>query len=354
MINLYNAQIANVAFHKVGNLSRGEGVFLSQETTQISDEVMPLIKEYFLKPFREKEEDYFKFTNEVDLEYNEMYNLSKSLFLNGEVDDGQFITLSQSIANYLYQQSGHPHIKSGEVAVVYFQNILIDNEKVDGIGVFKSEIKQDFIQFARQATKLEPKLLQGVNLQKLDKGCLILNTEEEEGYKILSIDTNRYDTKYWLDHFLGLVEFEDSKYQTRKYLKFCQDFAKDIVLPAEDKKEEVMFMNRAFDHFARNDEFEETSFLNSVLENPDLIPEFKNYKADRGAKYSVEDLSSFPVDNTAVSESRKKFKSVLELDTGITIKLDFVNGATADKFVEKGWDAERQMYYYLTYFNQEK
>jgi hypothetical protein len=40
-------------------------------------------------------------------------------------------------------------------------------------------------------------------------------------------------------------------------------------------KEEVMFMNRSVNYFAKNDQFEETNFLNEVLDNPDLIPEFK-------------------------------------------------------------------------------
>jgi hypothetical protein len=31
------------------------------------------------------------------------------------------------------------------------------------------------------------------------------------------------------------------------------------------------------------------------LDNPDLIPEFKNYKVDKGEKYSIEDVTSFPM-----------------------------------------------------------
>ena len=140
---------------------------------------------------------------------------------------------------------------------------------------------------------------------------------------------------------------------TKKYLQFCKDFAKEVVLPAEDKREEVLFMNRAVNHFAKNDEFEETAFLNDVINNPDLIPEFKNYKVDKGAKYSIEDVSSFPIANAAVTDVRRKLKNVIELDTNIQIRLDFINPESAEKFVEKGWDEEKQMYYYLVYFNKE-
>ena len=147
---------------------------------------------------------------------------------------------------------------------------------------------------------------------------------------------------------------QDENFMTKKYLKFCQEFAKEVVLPAEDKQQEVLFMNRAINHFAKNDEFEETAFLNEVMQNPEFIPEFKNYKVDKGAKYSIEDVSSFPIANAAVTDVRRTLKNTIQLDTNIQIKLDFINPESAEKFVEKGWDEEKQMYYYLVYFNKEQ
>lgn len=349
MINLFNAQIETLSVHQVNNKFRGEGVFMTETPYSLTDEIAPLLKEYFFKPFREKDEDYFRFEHDVDLKFHTMHNIATSIFQNPNSAHDQ----SKKIARHLYDQSGHPHIKSGELYVAYLTNVSIDNNVVDAIGIFKSEIKTDFIQFDKEESSLKMRLEQGVNLGKLDKGVLIFNYKKDEGYKILTIDSNRYDARYWLEHFLGLDIFEDENFHTKKYLKFCQDFAKEVVLPAEDKKEEVMFLNRSVDYFAKNDDFEETNFLNEVIDNPDLIAEFKNYKVDKGEKYSIEDVSSFPISNKAVTEARKKFKNVINLDTNITIKLDFVNPESVDKFVEKGWDEERQMYYYLVYFNQE-
>lgn len=65
-------------------------------------------------------------------------------------------------------------------------------------------------------------------------------------------------------------------------------------------------------------------------------------------------MSNFPISNPAVTDARKKIKNVINLDTNIQIKLDFVNTESAEKFVEKGWDEEKQMYYYLVYFNKEQ
>ncbi|WP_430611517.1 nucleoid-associated protein [Flavobacterium sp. JP2137] len=349
MINLFNTHIETLSIHKVGNKSRNEKMFLSEESLKLNDEITPLIKEFFFKPFREKEETYFQFAHDVDIEFNEMFNLSKSIFERPD----KLHEVSKKITTHLFEQSNHPHIKIGEVYVAYLTNVSIDNIVVDAIGIFKSEIKNDYFEINENESRLELQLKQGISLDKLDKGCIIFNYKKEDGYKVLSIDSNRYDARYWLEHFLSVDAFQDENFFTKKYLKFCQDFAKDVVLPAEDKKEEVMFMNRSVNYFAKNDDFEESSFLNEVIDNPDLISEFKNYKVDKGEKYSIEDVSNFAISNSAVTDARKKFKNVINLDTNITIKLDFINPESAEKFIEKGWDEEKQMYYYLVYFNKE-
>lgn len=350
MLNLYPAQIESVSLHRVGNKSKNESIFLSEEAFSLNDEMAGLLKEYFFKPFREKEENYFKFFNEVDIEFNEVFKAACEFFDNPSASH----TLSKKITTHLFEQSNHPHIKSGEVYIVHFSDMVIDNQKTDAVGIFKSELKHDFLQFKEKEQNLELLVRQGININKLDKGCIVFNMDREEGFKVLSVDSNRYDAKYWLENFLGLVPLTDENFYTKNYLKFCQNFAKDVVLPAEDKQQEVLFMNRAVNHFAKNDAFEESSFLNEVMENPELIPEFKHYKVEKGPKYSIEDVSNFDIANKAVSDARKKIKNVINLDTNIQIKMDFINPESAQKFVEKGWDEEKQMYYYLVYFNKEQ
>ncbi len=372
MLELFNTQIESLSIHQIGNMQKGEPIFLSQQAYSLNDQITSILKEYFLKPFRDKEENYMHFVNETSLEFNEMFGIASEIFSNPSTIHNH----SLRIAQLLYEQSNHPHIKSGELYVAYLSHITLDNVKVEAIGIFKSEMKQNFLQFEQSQNQLDILLEEGVNVNKLDKGCLIFNVNEEEGYKILSMDSNRYDTKYWTEQFLGIDALADDAFFTKKYLKMCQDFAKEVVLPTEGKQEEILFMNRAVNHFAKNDEFEETHFLNEVLGDKvfkkefapeededeqfpregyiDLIPEFKNFKENKGKKYYIEDVSSFPIVNKAVSDMRKKIKNTIELDTNIQIQLDFINPESAEKFVEKGWDEERGMFYYLIYFNEEK
>ena len=61
MLNLYNTHIETLSIHRVGNKSRNESQFLSGQPFNLTDEIVPLMKEYFFRPFREKEENYFQF-----------------------------------------------------------------------------------------------------------------------------------------------------------------------------------------------------------------------------------------------------------------------------------------------------
>jgi hypothetical protein len=51
MINLFSAQIESMSIHRVGNKSKNESLFISEKAHELSDELKPLIKEYFLKSF---------------------------------------------------------------------------------------------------------------------------------------------------------------------------------------------------------------------------------------------------------------------------------------------------------------
>lgn len=232
--------------------------------------------------------------------------------------------------------------------------MVVDNYKCNGIGIFKSEIKYDFIEFNQKESRLDLILKQGVSLDKLDKGAIIMeDPESKTGFRVLYIDSNKYDSKYWVDNFLNLVEMEDAAFHTRKYLKFCEGFGKDVVRHAEDKQAEVEFMNDSIGYFATRDEFREQDFKDEVFQDDSLISEFDHYKFEKGPKYSIENLSEFEISNETVSECRKKMKGEIVLDNEIVIKIPKGTNA-AKKYLEKGWDEEKQMYYYLVYFNKEE
>ena len=349
-INLYNTQIEELFIHQVGNKCRNESVFYNDHPTTLSDEITPLVKEFFFKPFREKDNEYHQFVHETEnLEFHALYPYIKKCFEGFDLKQ-----VSMKICRHMFEQSNHPHVKPGEVYIARLSGVILDNTKYNAIGIFKSELKHDFIQFERKESQLELMLQQGISLSKLDKGAIIIDVDSDEGYQILSIDSNRYDTKYWVENVLGVDVILNENLYTKKYLKFCQDFAKDVVRPAGDKRDELLFMNKAINHFGTHDHFNQEEFLTEVLEDPSLQAEYQNYKVEKGSKYSIEDLSSFAIDNEAIKPAVRNYKSLIELDTNVAIKMEFINPESFNKYIEKGWDEERQMYYYLVYFNKEK
>src|SRR5690606_9991384 len=124
----------------------------------LNDEITGILKEYFLKPFREKEENYFRFANEVDVEFHPLFEIISNTFL----EPATVHENSKKIATHLFDQSNHPHIKSGEVYVAHFSDMVLDNQKVDAIGIFKSELKHDFLQFREEESNLDIVIQQGV------------------------------------------------------------------------------------------------------------------------------------------------------------------------------------------------
>jgi hypothetical protein len=109
--------------------------------------------------------------------------------------------------------------------------------------------------------------------------------------------------------------------------KFCQNFAKRCCFP-EDKKRGSNVHEPLCKLFRQNDQFEETNFLNEVLDNPDLIPEFKNYKVER--KNTVSRMSLHFLLQTQQYLMHENQLKVINLDTNIQIKMDFINPESAE------------------------
>ena len=142
MTNLYSTQLEDLYIHKVGNKARNEKLILSEEAFPLNDEIRPLLKEFFLKSFRSKELNFYKFSKDSKL---------KDYLVNQGISQG----LKQNIARHLFSCGNHPHIKSGEVYTCRINDILIDNERLSGIGIFKSEMKHDFIQFEENKNRID-------------------------------------------------------------------------------------------------------------------------------------------------------------------------------------------------------
>jgi len=183
MIDFSDARLDKLIVHKVGNKTNDEGIVFSKETLKLEGEMIEqLLLKFFLSPF--KKDNYYKFYHESDVNLNETFLYSTKIF----EDNDEFFEQSKNLATYLYERSTHPKINSGEFYTVIIKNCIINNQTVDAIGLFKTENKDTYLQIKEKDKNFEIDYESGININKLDKGCLIFNTEKENGYIVSMVD----------------------------------------------------------------------------------------------------------------------------------------------------------------------
>jgi len=349
MIDYALLNLEGLALHQVGNKHTGANNFVSNALLELEDEnTRILLMDYFMQPFVDQTE-ILQFIHDADISYNEIYGYCKSVFNEPE----QLFEMSKNILNHLYLQSNHPHIKVGEVFVAYFSELVFEDEITDAIGIFKAERKDSFFQFVHQNENLALQTTEGVSPGKLDKGCLIINTEEELGYRVLAIDNNRYDAEYWKKHFLNIDFAEHHSLQTKKAVQFCKDFSNKIVKKEDGRKEQISFLQQSVDYLEQNDKLDWNAFADTIFDDDHQKERFHAHKETYEDQKNFEFPEEFKVSVPVLNVQKKKIKSQINLDTNIQIKLNFNNPESLERFIEKGFDNERNMSYYKVYFNKE-
>lgn len=347
MIKFNDIQYEDMVVHRVGNKHRAERNFESRNVYGADEYLKEVLIQYFVRPFK-KVEEHYRFRHSTDLQYNELYGFVKSIF----EEPSKLLPESLNILHHLYRQSDHPNIKSGELFVVHFTDVQIDDELVDAVGIFKSERKNSFLRVNEEGDNLRIRKQDGISVDKLDKGCLIFNIDQEEGFLLLSIDNNSYDADYWIHHFLNADFVRDESFHTRSYLELCNAFSKEVIVPAHDKQEQIRFLSDSVDYFSSRDQFDYNEFAETVLPaaTHEVASEFKNYQRD----FALDGVEQFDISQSALKSARRKMKDTIKLDTNIQIKLDFNNPDASKRFLERGYDEQRGMHYYKVYFNEEK
>lgn len=340
--------IKDIIIHQIGNKLRDENLLFSKEHTTFSlEKVQYSLLEYFLSHF--KSDEQYRFFHDIDLQHNETFIYVSRIFEN----PNDLIEQSKNLAIHLYNQSTHPKIKRGEFYIVYFKNCILDGETLDAIGLFKSENKDTFLEIEQVANGFAIDSRKGININKLDKGCLIFNTVMEDGARVLSVDANSYDTEYWLTYFLNVDYIRDNNFETRSYLEMCRAFSEEVIKEKESKKEQIDFLNQSIAYFDENDMLLQHDFRQTVFEDEGLKTEFANFKTDYEKDNGLEFSETFDISPIALKKQKQAIKNYIKLDTNIQIKLDFRNPESSKQFLEKGFDEEKGMYYYKVYFNEE-
>ena len=337
--------LSKIIVHKVGNKINQESLVLSQEELKLEDDMKELLQDFFLKNF--KSEEQFRFYSDSYLVNNPVYSSVSEIF----EDKNKFVWESENLAKHLYEITENPRVQSGELFIVYFEGEEnADGNKIDSVGIFKTENKNPFLKIFPQNETFEIEKDYGIGLSKLDKGALIYNTGRETGYAVSVIDNNKNgDIYYWFEDFLKVKQRDDEYFHTQETLAVYKDFITKQ-LPTEfevSKADQADFLNKSINFFKEKEKFDFEEFTNEVLEDKNVIESFSNFKSDYENDMQVSISEDFAINEAAVKKQSRGFKSVIKLDKNFHI---YVHGDR--KMIETGQDEKGK--YYRLYFEEEK
>jgi hypothetical protein len=218
---------------------------------------------------------------------------------------------------------------------------------------FDAENKDTFLKVFVRHEQAEIHAEEGINIHKLDKGCIVFNTERDKGYKICMVDnTNKLqEAQYWKSDFLGLKHADLSYYSTMQYMEMVKQFSEDFLSPQNHvpKEEQLHFLKKTADYFQEKETFDIGEFKQEVIIEPEMMNAFDEYLAAFSEEREVPVMDKFQISTAAVNKSSNKFfRSVIKLDKNFHI---YVHG-NAD-FIERGFDKERGLNYYKLFFREE-
>jgi len=253
------------------------------------------------------------------------------------------------LAKLLYEHSTNPRTKGGEFYVCYFKDLIVKGERYDAVGLFKSENKDTFLKVSPKNENFELETLQGINLNKVDKGCIIYNTTKEQGYLISIIDgTSRAETSYWMDDFLQVRQRQDEYFETQETLTLYKEFITKQ-LPQEfeiSRADQVDLLNKSLTFFKEKEEFKMEEFAGEVLADDEVINSFNTFKTQYEDERDYVLSDDFAINDAAVKKNARLLKSIIKLDKNFHI---YVHGDR--KKLQQGQDENGK--YYILYFEEE-
>lgn len=354
-IRFTSATATGLVLAKVGHPQRDEPLLTSKEVFKVGEDDQETLAAIFLKPF--KNLTAHRFSHHSSLDQHEMNACAAAIFAS---DDG-LLEKGCEIAKRLYAKSNHPNIKSGDLCISLVKDIDVNGELTQGLCILKSESVVPFLSISTRDGDLELHTEQGINPEKIDKGCLILNHLAAKGYYVLTFDRSGTDSRFWVRDFLRVVPITDSPFLTNKYANMAVAFmekekkGKPKSNAGDDTPpwDAANASRDAITYFEEKEKFSLQEFEEQVLKTPEAKAKFAEHrsKIEEEQGHPLED--SFEISKKDVTKAKNKIKTIMKLDTGAEIRLNPALAAKPDSVLEHGFDEARKMKFLKIYFNED-
>lgn len=346
-IRFQSAAVTSLFLAKVGNPQRDEPLQTSKQAFDVNEEEREILTPLFLKPFRNL--IAHRFQHHSSLVKHEMNGLASALF----AAPSKLLDHGADIARRLYSKSNHPNIKSGDLCLSLIDDIEIEGRVTNALCILKSESVMPFLSISTEDGDLKLHTAEGINPEKIDKGCLIINHWPEQGYYVLTFDRSGGESRFWVRDFLGLQAVPDSAFLTNTYAEMAVAAVRQELEASAPPEQSSRAAGDIIAYFDEREHFDLQEFEEQVLKTPEAVAHFA------GERHKLEEERGQPLDTSFeispkdVKKVKKHANAVVKLDTGfeIHIKPEVVTGG--DWLLERGHDDAKGMKFIKLYYNED-
>ena len=326
---------------KVGNKSKEEGIAFASKVDDMSfasEFISTLVKNTF------KFDVFSQFDSIDSLDMNPSYRFVRKIFENKD----NFVKQSNNLARHLYDQSIHPHISNGEFYVIYIDGCIINNETVDAVMLLKTELKDSFLTVLYENGEYSIKSQLGLSTKRLDKGCLIFNTQSDKGYLISIVETStvRQDGRYWSNNFLYIKDIITYFQYTEHIADFCSTVVQKISKENPEKSLELAKVSRRITQILQKDgkEINTNELISSLIIDDEIASMLSSYKREYEERNGKMPKTFICTQNATKRKAITK-ANILKIGSDFELKV-----LDSSAIMEQGYDNEKKKNYLKLYY----
>ncbi len=336
MINGKEAMVEEFVLHRIG-IGEAPSILSDYSAVLQGLEEQEFLRKLFLKPFSTQAQ-----TNEFTEQVASVDNVLQGLCTDLEKGE-DLVGISRSMAQHLIEVADQHDVRTGDFFVARFHGVEMGGAHYDGVGLYKFDDKDVFLESRAEGDKLAMQLKRGLGGRKPDQALLVLFTPSS--HTLFVID-DKPQTGFWQRDFIGLQPKKDHVNSTRNLLEMTKTFIteqlpQDYEIP---KADQIDLLNRSVQYFKENTEFDRGHFAQEVFQTDAVMDSFQRFGDRFQEDRDVELQDNFAISADAVKRQARVFKSVLKLDKNFHI---YIHGDRNK--IEQGVDESGRKFYKIYY-----
>lgn len=339
MINLNEINIRQIGIHYLHK--EPEKVVISEQPVTPSSDDM--VKKLIIGL-------YHKFSLEVPYEFSnsgtDQSHGASNLIQQNLNQQRSFQEISVELADLYLESYEAGNLKAGYLILLELENIMIDDIACSGVGILRSHESEEFLSPRRMNQSIDIDVLQGVSLKNLEINCLIVHEDSTKNAQVFFKNTGiGFKNNFFMDQYLKVVPIINEYHHTQGQINMYKSFVENEM---DSKIEKLNKINDSIQYLNQHDNFQISDFEEEVIKDPETIGSFQEFRQNFSDENNIELSDDFIISRNAVKNNTRYVRNVIKLDKNFHV---YVHGNR--QYIVKGYDEEKDLYYYQIYFKEE-